>query len=145
MEPYGRTDGTINHCGWVHIPPNGRDHYDWVNTAVVPSICSDWHPDGRGQVEMVSCRNWGCRNDSGASFKVWLMQRLPGNNNTLLVEGKPVRNWWEFVGDFDRALASGKSWCVPALRVLWNRAETCPRAGALATATGPFRPAIVLG
>lgn len=113
VEPYGRTDGTINHCGWVHIPPNGRHHYDWVNTAVVPSICSDWHPDGRGQVEMVSCHNWGCRNDSGASFKVWLMQRLPGNNNALLVEGRPVRNWWEFVGDFDRALASGKSLVRP--------------------------------
>lgn len=58
---------------------------------------------------MVSCQNWGCPDDSGASFKVWLMRRLPGRNNALVRDGKPLRNWWEFVGDFDRALASGKS------------------------------------
>jgi hypothetical protein len=109
VEPYGKSDGTINHCGWAHIPPNGRADYDWVNTAAVPSNCSDWHPDGSGQVEMVSCQDWGCRADSGASFKVWLMQRIPGRNNALSRNGKPLRNWWEFIGDFDRALASGTS------------------------------------
>jgi hypothetical protein len=109
VEPYGKTDGTINHCGWNHIPPNGSTDYDWRNTRIVPSNCSDWHPDGSGQVEMVSCQNWGCRDDSGATFKIWLMQRLPGKNNALQADGHPLRNWWEFVGDFDRALAVGKS------------------------------------
>jgi hypothetical protein len=109
VEPYGRTDGTVNHCGWTHIPPNGRTDYDWRHTAVVASNCSDWHPDGTGQVEMVSCQTWGCPDDSGAAFKVWLMQRLPGRNNGLRRDGKPLRNWWEFIGDFDRALAAGRS------------------------------------
>jgi hypothetical protein len=108
VEPYGRS-GTINHCGWVHIPPNGRTDYDWRNTATVASNCSDWHPDGSGQVEAVSCENWGCRDDSGASFKVWLLQRLPGRDNGLELDGQPLRNWWEFVGDLDEALAAGKS------------------------------------
>jgi hypothetical protein len=108
VEPYGRS-GTINHCGWAHFPPNGRRDYDWRNPASVASNCSDWHPDGSGQVEAVSCENWGCRDDSGASFKVWLLQRLPGRDNGLELDGQPLRNWWEFVGDFDLALAAGKS------------------------------------
>jgi hypothetical protein len=113
VRPYGMTDGTVNHCGWAHFPPNGRTDYDWQNITIVPSTCSDWHPDGSGEVEMVSCQSWGCRDDSGASFKVWLLQRLPGKNNVLSLDGRPVRNWWEFIGDFDGALVSGKSLLLP--------------------------------
>jgi hypothetical protein len=107
VQPHGRTDGAINHCGWVHMPPNTTRDYDWRNPTAVPSNCSDWRPDGSGEVEMVSCLNWGCAEDSGAAFKVWLMQRMPGNNNDLSFAARPVRNFWELIGDFDGALAAG--------------------------------------
>jgi hypothetical protein len=113
VKPYGKTDGTVNHCGWTHTPPNAALDYDWTNTTIVASNCSDWHPDGSGRVEQVSCQSWGCRGDSGASFKVWLMQRMPGHDNRLSFDGKPLRNWWEFIGDFDAALATAKSLVVP--------------------------------
>jgi ELWxxDGT repeat protein len=113
VKPFGQTDGTVNHCGWVHMPPNTQTDYDWSNTRVVPSNCSDWHPDGSGAVEDVSCLNWGCGNDSGASFKLWLLQRMPGNGNSLALGGLPLRNWWELIGAFDQALARGKSLLEP--------------------------------
>lgn len=112
VKPYGRRDGTVNHCGWTHSPPNTERDYDWMNRTVVPSNCGDWHPDGSGLLEQVSCSSWGCRDDSGASFKLWLMQRTPGNENGRSLDGKPLRNWWEFIGDFDAALASGRSLVV---------------------------------
>lgn len=108
VSPYGKTDGTVNHCGNVHIPPNGASDYDWRNTRSVPSSCSDWHPDGSGAVEQVSCNNWTCNDDGGAAYKVWWMKRMPGRNNTLTYQGLSMRNWWDFIGDFDKALESGK-------------------------------------
>jgi hypothetical protein len=87
------------------------------------------HPDGSGEVEMVSCQSWGCRDDSGASFKVWLLQRLPGKNNVLSLDGRPVRNWWEFIGDFDGAPSSReRACCFPAL----DRPLPCRRESASA-------------
>jgi hypothetical protein len=29
---------------------------------------------------------------------------LPGKNNRLSYQGKPLTNWWSFVGDFDEAM-----------------------------------------
>lgn len=37
------------------------------------------------------------------------MQNLPGRDNGLTYRGRDVRNWWHFVGDFDAAMAEGKS------------------------------------
>jgi hypothetical protein len=31
----GKTDGTVNHCGWTHIPPNAIEDYDWTNPTIV--------------------------------------------------------------------------------------------------------------
>jgi len=34
------------------------------------------------------------------------MQNLPGADNGLTCQGKPLTNWWVLVGDFDRAMQS---------------------------------------
>jgi hypothetical protein len=31
------------------------------------------------------------------------MQNLPGHANGLTYQGKPLTNWWVFVGDYDYA------------------------------------------
>lgn len=116
--PLGQGGGVTNHCGNVHSPPNTTSGYDWRNETIVKSDCEDWKPDGGGQVRDVSCHTWygsagdACRvpaaDDGGAKFKIWLMQSIPGFNNTLIYQGNMLRNWWEFYADFDAALARGK-------------------------------------
>lgn len=111
VNPYGPGKG-ITHCGWTHYPPNGRSDYDWMNEEGVESNCEDWHPDGSGETKQVNCYTWGdhsCPDDAGVSFKIWWMQNIPGKNNNLYFEGKNLRNWWDFIGDFDQGVRLGRN------------------------------------
>lgn len=106
VHPYGEASG-VNHCGWTHCPPNTKKDYDWTNESDVLSDCEDWKPDGSGEAKVVDCHTWcgdGCLDDGGVEFKVWWMQNIPGKDNNLVEGEKQLRNWWEFYGDFDRAL-----------------------------------------
>ncbi len=99
-------------CGWTHYAPNSYSDYEWRNENTVLSDCEDWKPDGTGTKEPVNCHNWYgevCEDDGGVAFKVWWMQNIPSLDNGLEYNGLCVRNWWEFVADFDRALVQGKS------------------------------------
>ncbi|MBI2543585.1 MAG: hypothetical protein HYW24_05375 [Candidatus Aenigmarchaeota archaeon] len=110
-------------CGWSHSPPNVYntcpvEQYNWARYDEVLSDCEDWNPDGTGQKKMVSCKTWtqadACSSpyeleDGNSRFKIWWMQNMPGYNNTLTYNGKKMRNWWEFVADWDQALKIGKN------------------------------------
>ena len=118
VNPYGKLEG-VNRCGWTHFPPNGKSDYDWRNESSVLSDCEDWKPDGGGEIKTINCLTWsnyqypnnspGCVDDGGLAFKIWWMQNIPGKDNGLIYNGKNIRNWWEFIGDFDRAMRLGKS------------------------------------
>ena len=41
--------------------------------------------------------------DSLKWFVYW-MQSLPGADNGLSYNGKPLTNWWIFIGDFDHTM-----------------------------------------
>lgn len=91
-------------CGWAHYPPNAERDYDWANPRSVLSDIEDWKPDGSGKKQPITCDKWG-----GNSLKwfVYWMQNLPGDNNGLTSQGKPLRNWWIFLGDYDTARKKG--------------------------------------
>lgn len=91
-------------CGWAHYPPNAERDYDWANPNYVLTDIEDWTPDGTGPRKRLNCRRWNC--DSLTWFIYW-MQNLPGANNGLTYRGRPLTNWWTFVGDFDGAMAQG--------------------------------------
>jgi hypothetical protein len=88
-------------CGWAHYPPNGVRDYDWANPATVWTDIEDWTPDGTGTRQRINCTRW--RGDSLAWFVYW-MQNVPGAHNGLTYRGRPLSNWWTFIGDFDRAM-----------------------------------------
>ena len=88
-------------CGWAHYPPNGEKDYDWNNPRQVLTDMNDWKPDGSGRKELMGCEPW--QGDSLKWFKYW-MQHLPGPGNGLTWKGRPLNNWWVFVGDFDNAM-----------------------------------------
>lgn len=91
-------------CGWSHYPPNGVRDYDWRNPTKVWTDIEDWRPDGGGQKQLINCDRWG--GDSLQWFIYW-MQNVPGANNGLAYRGRPLTNWWMFIGDFDRAMQAG--------------------------------------
>lgn len=91
-------------CGWAHFPPNGERDYDWRNCTYVLTDIEDWRPDGGGQQQRINCERWRC--DSLTWFIYW-MQNLPGANNGITYRGRPLANWWRFIGAFDEAMAEG--------------------------------------
>ena len=91
-------------CGWAHYPPNGERDYDWANPKYVWTDLEDWRPDGGGQKQQLNATRWN--RDSLTWFIYW-MQNLPGRNNGLTYRGRPLTNWWSFIGDFDGAMAKG--------------------------------------
>lgn len=125
VNPHGEDRSQVNRCGWTHSPPNVNKgtEYVWDSDKVVYSDCEDWRPRGIGKVSEVSCRNWFKRdcspskneNSSAGSvlFKVWWMQNLPGYNSGLMLEGKPLRNIWDFYKDLDKALSEGAYLATP--------------------------------
>lgn len=91
-------------CGWAHYPPNGVRDYDWANPSYVWTDIEDWVPEGRGRLQRFNCMRW--RGDSLAWFVYW-MQNVPGAHNGLTFRGRPLSNWWTFMGDYDRARRAG--------------------------------------
>lgn len=91
-------------CGWAHYPPNAERDYDWANPRFVVTDIEDWKPDGTGRKQSLNCARWG--GDSLKWFGYW-MQNLPGQDNGLVNRGKPLRNWWVFIGDYDAAKRQG--------------------------------------
>ncbi|PIS21708.1 hypothetical protein COT51_01420 [candidate division WWE3 bacterium CG08_land_8_20_14_0_20_41_15] len=97
-------------CGWTHFPPNARYDYDWNNSLSSNSNCNSWYLGNTAVFISINCASWGCPDsNTGLNFKKWWMQRIPGKENGLNFSGLKIRNWWEFVGDFDKALADGRS------------------------------------
>lgn len=92
-------------CGWAHYPPNGTKDYDWTNTSYVLTDCMDWKPDGSGTKSSINCNQWNC---SSKDYFVFWMQNIPGLNNDLTYHGARLRNWWDFIGNFDEAMSVKK-------------------------------------
>ena len=113
--PVGAQQGP-RRCGNVHTPPNGATDYDWASEADALSDCDDWKPDGSGAKKKVDCHDWYggvCHDTGGIEYKIWWMQHIPAKNNGLTYQDKPLRNWWAFFGDFDAAMASGRTLLEP--------------------------------
>ena len=120
--PGGADAGTVGRCGNVHIPPNGRSHYDLLNETPAPSDCKDFNPDGPGgygQISQISCHEWNCNGEmtiesnSTVNFVRWNLQNLPGLGNTITRGGVPYRNWWDGYLDFDGVRLRGESLFQP--------------------------------
>ena len=90
-------------CGWSHCPPNGERDYDWANPTHIWTDIEDWTPEGTGQKQRLNCTRW---NGDSLTWFIYWMQNIPGANNGLTYRGRPLTNWWIFIGDFDKAMAA---------------------------------------
>ncbi|NLH18028.1 MAG: alpha-galactosidase, partial [Phycisphaerae bacterium] len=101
MVPVTTPDGRkVYRCGWTHYSPNSEKDYDWSNPRIVESDIEDWRPDGLGKTIRLNADRWQ-RND--LKWKIYWMQNIPGADHGLSYQGKPLTNWWRFVGDWDQA------------------------------------------
>lgn len=91
-------------CGWAHYPPNAERDYDWANKAEVMSDIETWQPEGETRRKRLTSARW---NGDSLTWFIYWMQNLPGANNGLTYRGRPLSNWWAFIGDFDNAMRSG--------------------------------------
>jgi len=87
-------------CGWSHYPPNAEGDYDWANKRYVQTDIEDWRPDGTGKKQRMNCDRW---EGNSLTWFVYWMQNIPGAKSGLSHQGKPLTNWWIFIGDFDTA------------------------------------------
>ena len=119
-DQYNKIYPPVSACGWTHSPPNTEKDYDWYNSSPVLSDCESWNPDRTGERKLVSCSTWssyfnlsGCDDSSiggtGTAFKIWWMQNFPGKEANLYYQGNKLRNWWDFIGNFDQAMLVGRS------------------------------------
>lgn len=91
-------------CGWSHYPPNAERDYDWANKRYVWTDIEDWKPDGTGEKQRINCEKW---DSNSLQWFIYWMQSLPGKDNGLYYQEKPLNNWWAFIGDFDTAMTNG--------------------------------------
>jgi hypothetical protein len=88
-------------CGNCHFPVNGRRDYDYANKEYVESDIEDWKPEGFGQKQKMNCDKWG---GDDLRWYVYWMQSIPGADSGLTYQGRPLSNWWEYLGDYDQAV-----------------------------------------
>lgn len=91
-------------CGWTHYAPNSERDYDWANPRYVETDIEDWRPDGIGKTQRMNADRW---DRDPVKWRVYWMQAIPGVHNALTYKGKPLRNWWSFKADWDRAKREG--------------------------------------
>lgn len=92
--------GRASEVGNCHVPPNGKDGYDYNNPRKVPSRAWWWwrFPDVRGAAEPISSLAWG---NSQFGYQKWLLERVPkGPGRTEF----GYNNWWLYIANTDEEL-----------------------------------------
>ncbi|MCC6931902.1 MAG: hypothetical protein IT292_01420 [Deltaproteobacteria bacterium] len=118
-------------CGWTHYPPNvmkytSNHDYDWDNPEFALTDCENWTPLGTGSKKALNCNAWAMYGQSStcwgssdnyryidAGFKTWWIQNIP-QDTSLTYDNQKLRNWWEFIADFDFANCVAKSLVYPS-------------------------------
>lgn len=88
-------------CGSDFFPPNATDFNQWDNTDDLQSDCTDWDPNGKSEWKNINCTVWNC---TETGFYIFWMQNIPGPDNNLTYNGTKLRNWWDFISNFDEAM-----------------------------------------
>lgn len=103
-------------AGDTHHPPNALTDYDYSNTTPFASDIADWNPNG-GTTQSVSLPTWYNINypfpdsiappQDDAWWYIYWFQSMPGRGNAIPYNSNRMTNWWQFTGDWDRAIRSG--------------------------------------
>ena len=87
-------------CGNCHFPPNGVKDYDYAIPRFVETDIEDWKAEGFGRKQKINSKKWA---DDDLNWYIYWMRSVPGRDNKLQFKGRPLTNWWHFIGDYDHA------------------------------------------
>lgn len=115
--------------GYTHTPVNTTTQYDYNNSNIVSSDITTWTSTGGVGVntnniswlnktytfsnEMItpspfSSGNVNWNTNSEVKWFIYWWQSIPGYNNTITHNGKPLQNWWDIFYNWDEAIKSKK-------------------------------------
>ena len=89
--------GAPSMVGNCHVPPNGKQGYDYGNERKVLSWADRWsrYPDLRGTPRVVSREDWG---NTQFGYQKWFLEHLPkGPGHTEF----GYDNWWVYIANVD--------------------------------------------
>ncbi len=96
--------GSPSQVGNCHVPPNGKDGYDYNNARRVLSWADGWanYPDIRGAARLVSSAEWG---NNHFGFQKWILERVPKFSGHTRYG---YNNWWVYIANTDEELPEWK-------------------------------------
>jgi hypothetical protein len=89
--------GQPSMVGNCHVPPNGKDGYDYGNARVVQSWADNWarYPDLRGAPRAFSKEDWG---GTQFGYQKWILEHLPKGPGVV---AGAYANWWVYIANVD--------------------------------------------
>ena len=92
--------GKPSHVGNCHVPPNGKDGYDYNNARKVLSYADNWlhYPDVSGPPRMVSSLEW---NNNQYGYMIWWLSHIPKAPGFTKWG---YNNWWVYIANTDEDL-----------------------------------------
>jgi hypothetical protein len=89
-------------CGNVHVPPNGKDAYDYGNDVGVTSRCEDYAawPKLSGAKSVVGYKSWKITGtDAQLDYLQYWFAHIP--RAARVNADKKQNNWWKYAADFN--------------------------------------------
>jgi hypothetical protein len=101
------------HMGNCHVPPNGKDGYDYNNKRSVLSYADNWlrYPDLSGEPLMIGSDEW---NNTQFGYQKWWLSHIPKAPGYTQWG---YNNWWIYIANVDEDLPDRKI----AAEVLWPK------------------------
>jgi hypothetical protein len=92
--------GRPSQVGNCHVPPNGKQGYDYANPRKVPSWADLWwkYPDLRGEPRAVSSAAWG---GTQFGYQKWILEHVPKTPGHTEFG---YNNWWLYIANTDEEL-----------------------------------------
>ncbi len=91
---------------------------------LVESDIEDWTPAGTGQRKAVNASTWGDlvyawpgdpnpEQKTESQWYIYWMQNMLGLGNTIPYNQGSMSNWWQFTGDWDQSIRTGRGLHTP--------------------------------
>ncbi len=89
-----------SHVGSCHVPPNGKEGYDYNNKRSVLSYADNWlhYPDLTGQPRLIGSDEW---NHTQYGYQIWWLSHIPKAPGFTQYG---YNNWWIYIANVDEDL-----------------------------------------
>ena len=92
--------GKPSHVGNCHVPPNGKEGYDYNDSRSVLSYADNWlrYPDLSGPPRLIGSSEWG---NTQYGYQIWWLSHIPSAPGYTKFG---YNNWWVYIANTDEDL-----------------------------------------